>query len=60
MYLQIWKRDSTLKDAVSEVISTAKHEGYNVLFVQGEVQQNLFSPQEDVFVIMEVERASKK
>ena len=60
MYLQIWKRDSTLEDAVSQVISTARADGYNVLFVQGEVQQNLFSPQEDVFVIAEVERATGK
>jgi len=60
MYLQIWKRDSTLEDAVSQVISTAQADGYNVLFVQGEVQQNLFSPQEDVLVIAEVKRATGK
>lgn len=60
MYLQIWKRDSTLEDAVSQVISTATADGYKVLFVQGEIQQNLFSLQEDVFVIAEIEYASKK
>jgi uncharacterized protein YllA (UPF0747 family) len=54
MYLQIWKRDSTLEDAVSQVISKAQADGYNVLFVQGEIQQNLFGPQEDVFIIAEV------
>lgn len=60
MYLQVWKRDSTLEDAVSQVVSNARADGYNVLFVQGEIQQNLFSPQEDVFVIVGVERAIGK
>lgn len=59
-YLQKLVRDSDLKDAVYSQVIAAQHEGYDVLYAVAEVQRNLFSPQEDVFVTLEVGNAASK
>lgn len=56
MYLQTLIRDTSLSMAVWNQVTRAEALGYIVNFAQGEVQRNLFTPQEDVFVTLEVEK----
>jgi hypothetical protein len=56
MYIQKLYRDSTIEDAVFKALRDNTH----AQFLTAEIQKNLFSQQEDVFVTLEVTNARKK
>jgi hypothetical protein len=56
MYMQTWYSNSTLEDAIDRALA----DNPKAIFVQAEVQSNLFHPQEDVLVVVEVENAPRK
>jgi hypothetical protein len=56
MYMQTWYSNSTLEDAIDRALA----DNPNAIFVQAELQPNLFHPQEDVLVVLEVPYAPSK
>ena len=56
MYIQTLVRNVDIETAIQRCIRSNQKAGYRTVFVQAEVQTNLFSPQEDVFVTLEVDK----
>lgn len=56
MYIQTLVYDSDVLDAIAKCIKNNEAEGYRAVWVQADVQRNLFRHENDVFVTLEVEK----
>lgn len=59
MYIQTLVRDIDIESAIRRCVRESQIRGYRTLFVQAEIQTNMFSPKTDVFVTLEVEKDDK-